>query len=397
MLNQLLHTKVQLYLCCAFAFFLSFKFALPIFVVLMVLNSLLEGNFKARYTNIPNKKWVLLFCSLYLLYLVGMVYSENKSYGWADLQTKLSMLLFPLFLNFSQFEQQETKKIQQFFLAGVVIASVSLLGRATFYYLYEHLNYFYYVDFSVFLHPSYFGMMINLALIFILLDASKSGISSSFVRITLLLFFSLIILLLSSKLALISCLLIFIGVGIYRILHSKNYLTGIVFLLLFVAAATSIIYTVPELNQRIQNARVVLNANSIDKTDAESNAVRILVWQAATAAFLENGIVGTGTGDVKDELFKHYKRNGYTGALEHRLNAHNQFLQTGVALGYFGFVLFLLSIIVPASIALKNKNYVYVSFVLLVVLNFLTESMLESEAGVFIYAFFNSLLFFRKI
>jgi O-antigen ligase len=210
-------------------------------------------------------------------------------------------------------------------------------------------------------------------------------------------FFSLIILLLSSKLALISCLLIFIGVGIYRILHSKNYFTGIVFLLLFIAASASIIYTVPELNQRIQNARVVLNVNSIDKTDAESNAVRILVWQAATAAFLENGIVGTGTGDVKDELFKHYKLNGYTGALEHRLNAHNQFLQTGVALGYFGFVLFLLSIIVPTSIALKNKNYVYVSFVVLVVLNFLTESMLESEAGVFIYAFFNSLLFFRKI
>ena len=397
MLNQLLHAKVQLYLCCAFAFFLSFKFALPIFVVLLVLNSILEGNFNARYANIPNKKMVCLHCSLYLLYLVGMLYSENKSYGWADLQTKLSMLLFPLLLNFSRFEHQETKKIQQFFLAGVVIASVSLLGRATFIYFYEHLNYFYYVDFSVFLHPSYFGMMINIALLFILLDASNLGISSNFVRISLLLFCSLIILLLSSKLALISCLLIFIGVGIYRMLQSKNYLLGMVFLLLFIAASAAIIRTVPELNQRIQNARVVLNANSIDKTDAESNAVRILVWHAATAAFLENGMIGTGTGDVKDELFKHYKQNGYTGALEHRFHAHNQFLQTGVALGYIGFVIFLLGILVPVSVAWKNKNFLYVSFALLVVLNFLTESMLESEAGVFIFAFFYSLLFFRKI
>jgi O-antigen ligase len=171
---------------------------------------------------------------------------------------------------------------------------------------------------------------------------------------------------------------------------------GIAVLLIFVSGTLFLISKIPELESRIQNGVNTLNADNIDKTSSESNAVRILVWRAASQAFAESGLWGYGTGDVKDELFSRYEQNGYSGALEHKLNAHNQFLQTGIALGWIGFLLLLLTIILPLLTCWKQKNFLFVGFIVMIGINLLTESMLEAEAGVIFIAFFQSLLFFRS-
>jgi O-antigen ligase len=130
----------------------------------------------------------------------------------------------------------------------------------------------------------------------------------------------------------------------------------------------------------------------IDKTTTESSSVRVLIWQAATEIIKDNFIFGVGTGDVKDVLLEKYKEKGMTGALSERLNAHNQFLQTFIALGLPGIILLLSSFIFPFILAFRKKNFIYIVFLVIVFINFLTESMLETIAGVLFYAFFNSLL-----
>ena len=268
-----------------------------------------------------------------------------------------------------------------------------MLCRAFYFYFSQHLNYFFYVDFSYFLHPSYFGLSVNLAILLLL--SRSEFVLPVYLKVVLVLFLTLIIVLLSSKLALLSTVLIFIFHGINYLVLTKKYKTGLLLFALFFATVFILIKSIPELNTRIQNTLDALNADKIDKTDSESNAVRILVWNAASEALLENGMFGVGTGDVKDELLKHYEKLGYTGALEHKLNAHNQFLQTGVALGFLGFALLIATFLIPIYFAWQQKNYLFVSFALLVIINCLTESMLEAEAGVISIAFFQSLLFFR--
>jgi O-antigen ligase len=136
--------------------------------------------------------------------------------------------------------------------------------------------------------------------------------------------------------------------------------------------------------------------NTDDKNSEESTASRIAVWQAALEIISENFMTGTGTGDVKDALIKKYSEKGMSFAREMKLNAHNQFIQTFAAVGVIGFIILLSSFFFTTLYAWKRKKYFYLIFLLLAFVNFTTESMLETQAGVVFYAFFNSVLLFTE-
>jgi O-antigen ligase len=78
--------------------------------------------------------------------------------------------------------------------------------------------------------------------------------------------------------------------------------------------------------------------------------------------------------------------------LEHKLNSHNQFLNTSVALGLTGLICLLLCLGLPVLLTLKNINLLLWGFCVLSGLNFLFESMLETQAGVMFFAFFSTIL-----
>jgi len=77
-----------------------------------------------------------------------------------------------------------------------------------------------------------------------------------------------------------------------------------------------------------------------------------------------------------------------------RLNAHNQYLQTYIALGIPGALLLILMLVLPGWLAVRRIHFIYFSFLAVFAFNILVESMLEVQAGVIYYAFFNSLFFF---
>jgi O-antigen ligase len=93
-------------------------------------------------------------------------------------------------------------------------------------------------------------------------------------------------------------------------------------------------------------------------------------------------------GDTKSR-YKHFIKKGY--------NYHGQFLQTLSAVGLLGFLFLFFSLLIPAyNLGLKNKNYLLLAFMFMVFVSFITESMLERQAGVIVYAFFISFLVFIK-
>jgi O-antigen ligase len=198
--------------------------------------------------------------------------------------------------------------------------------------------------------------------------------------------------LLSSKLGLITLTLIYL---IALIRYSfKNYTIGIIGLILVIATGLGIVKFVPAITDRVKTATAALTSSTVNNADAESTSVRMLIWKAANQVIAEHPIVGTGTGDSKDELIKEYERRGMTGAVEHHLNAHNEFYQVFVALGLIGFTIFCMQLVIPLALSIREKCSIYTFFLIILILNFLTESMLEGEAGVLFYAFFNSVLCF---
>ena len=133
------------------------------------------------------------------------------------------------------------------------------------------------------------------------------------------------------------------------------------------------------------------------KHETESTISRIFIWEACTDIIQENILAGVGTGDTKDALLEKYLKEEMSGAYEKSLNAHNQFFQTQISIGIIGSLLLLSSIFIPLFHSFRTTgNNLLTLFIIIIIINFLVESMLETQAGVMFYAFFNSLLLFSQ-
>jgi len=395
-----IHKKIQLVLCLCIAFFLPIARLVPIFITLLFLNWLTEGDFKNKFKTLSKNKYALLFIVFYLLHLIGLTYTSNMDSGLFDVQVKLSLLIMPLVLCSKPLDEQNKQNVFVSFILGCVASIIILLIRATYIYFTTGENDFFYENLSSYLiHPSYLAMYLNVAIAWLMFNGKKVNYLNrhkSILSLFLIILFSVFIFMLSSKSGIITMVLMYIGFVIYFIIAKKKYLIGITGLLVIALSIFTVMRFVPEVSARIDRAITAVTHPSNDQTNVESTAVRLLVWQAASKIILEHIVVGVGTGDSKDELMKEYKAEGIKGAYAHELNAHNEFMQVFVSLGLIGFISLFAMLWFPLFHSIKTRNAIYMLFLLLVSLNFLTESMFETQAGVMFYAFYNSLLCFTK-
>ncbi|HXH19750.1 MAG TPA: O-antigen ligase family protein [Chitinophagales bacterium] len=124
---------------------------------------------------------------------------------------------------------------------------------------------------------------------------------------------------------------------------------------------------------------------------------RFEFWRAGWNAFLEKIAIGHGTGSVKASLEKQYEIIKTPLDVKHRLKTHNQYLSTAVALGATGVVWLLAALLVPLFYERGYANYLFVTFLIIVMLAMLVEDTLETQAGATFIAFFYSLLSSGKI
>ena len=395
-----LHQNIHLISCLCIAFFLPIARLVSIFIIILLLNWIIEGDFKIKFRRILKSKYALLFIAFYLLHIVGLIYTDNKSAGFFDLQVKLSLLIFPLILASKPFDIDNKQKIFYALIGGCITSILIMLIRATYIYFTSGQNDFFYESLSSYLiHPSYFSMYLNVAIVWLLLNVQRYKFSEKpyllIAGLFLILFFSIIILMLSSKLGIITMLLIYVGSLLFYLITRRKYLLGFLGFVIIGMSIFLVMRFVPEIAGRINRAIDAVSNSNVNEADAESSAVRLLVWSASNEVVSDNLITGVGTGDAKDELMKVYKLRGMTGAYAHELNAHNEYYQVFISLGIFGFILLLSTLYFPLIFAFRKGNIIYLLFLLVIILNFLTESMLETQAGVMFYAFFNSLLCFK--
>lgn len=365
-------------------------------VALLFINWLMEGKFKYKFSNIHYPRLTVYFALLYFVYLAGLIYSSNMEYGLHDLETKLSILICPVvFLISRDIDPKSIRKILLAFVVGCLAAFLTCLLIVFINDGVSDPGNFLYTKLSYFIHAGYFSMYISFAICIVLFFLKAKLYKSNlqmFGWISLIVFFFIAQVMLSSKTGLISSVLIFIIAGGYIIFEKRKIIFGVSIILcaiLFVAVA---INKIPMLESRMQTMQQVNDIAHVDKASTESSAARLLIWSASFDIIKENYLAGVGTGDVKDVLMIKYKEKEMTGAYEHELNAHNQYLQTFIALGIVGFSVLLVNLMVPLLYSFKGKKYLYVFFLALIIFNFMTESMLETQAGVIFYAFFNSLL-----
>lgn len=130
--------------------------------------------------------------------------------------------------------------------------------------------------------------------------------------------------------------------------------------------------------------------------DANGSSVfqRIEYIKASLGIIKDNPVFGVGTGDIVDAFASYYEDNNSKLRPEYRFRSHNQYLAITVAFGIVGLLWFLFSMLYPVFADKKNRNYLYLVFLFIMMLSMLTEDTLETQIGVTLFAYFNSLLVF---
>jgi O-antigen ligase len=249
------------------------------------------------------------------------------------------------------------------------------------------------------MHTAYFSMYLLFAISIIIVfynkwyKTQKSIIYSSYAFVFI---FSVCIILCSSKIGILSLLIIVIILFYYKfktILSLKNIGVFILSLSLIIITINKLL---PNSLDRL-NSLTNISSKHQDKKSSESTTLRILIWKQSINLIKNNFLLGTGVGDANDELYKRYQLNGIEGAYDKKLNAHNQFLQTFIGIGLFGFILLCIISIGQIFIAYNNKNIIMFVFFVIISLNFFVESMLQTSAGVLFFVFFFCLINKSKI
>ena len=368
---------------------------------LLIFSSILDfKNTKSIVKNSIKNKFFILFISLFIIHLLGLLYTTNFRYALKDLDIKFPLLIFPFLLLGRVLDKKTIDFILKGFVIGCLIGSIGAFSHAIqLYFQTRDIYKMLYEGMQFIMHSSYFALYLSfsIAYLFFKLDAEDSLFSKkNLVIFSLMFFFIMVVIFLNSRAGMIGLGVSFLFFLVYVIVEKRLKLFYFLIAIFFMTSVFVFTTSNQVFNRfkSISKETVLVKANStIDKeSNINTKDLRIAILTIGFDLFKESPVFGYGTGDIKDVLIEGYKKEGFIKGYDRKYNSHNQFLQFLLAFGIIGLLVFLLSLIYPMFFAFFKKNYLYVFLILILCFNFLFESMLETKAGVEFYAFFNALL-----
>ncbi len=365
-------------------------FAVAIIIVEQLIRSpkIDKTHFKSQLSWRNPGVWLLLF---YLMHFVGLINTENMGFAKMDLGMKASLGIFPVF--FMLYKVKVNWKL--FVKAFIVGAFMSILINAGFsMVIYNEKRHTYYITgerLSHMMHRGYWATYLVLTYFLLLKQMIASKSKKSFL-LNLLGALLMIIFIMASGAKVGFIILFFVSVwGVFSLFNRfrNKWILPSAFVVIALTI-TSVYYFIPSISHRVTEALSVFTEpiESFDKVKPESTTARIMLWDSSRELIMENFWWGVGTGDVKDELIKRNYEKGYIGVAEQKLNSHFQFLNSHIAIGVFGSLFLLLSVIMNY---LKQKPDEFrawrIGIITILFIAMLPESMLETQAGIIPYAF----------
>ena len=349
-------------------------------------------------TGFRNNKLLWGLPVFYGIHILGLIHTSNFSYAGLDLQTKLTFLLLPFVIGTLQLRGNDLRNIKIGFTAGCLLSCMIMLFYAIYRYTTTHqTNWFFYTDYSsLFMHPTYLTMYLGVAVYFVLERLLQtSNRTQGMIVGAELLFLLANSILLSARTALATTLILTIVFAILA-LREKKFTTAVRTGWTFAIGCSLLFYIgMNKINNRFTQVEDAIVQQSGQETAHNSTTGRIEIWKESLALLQENWIIGTGTGDIKDELLKSYAAHQFTYGLERKLNSHNQFLQTWLCLGIAGLLVLIALLFIPLLKSRISTDNAFLFLAGIITLNAMTESILEVQKGVFFLSFFYSLLLIR--
>lgn len=355
-----------------------------------------------------NASMLLAACTiLFLLQVVSLVVTGDTEEGWKNINHKSGLVLIPLAVILtSPFDNKLWKYLLQSYCILLAAAALYCIffafldysdngNKAVFFYhrLVKPLNQ----------HAIYFSIYVFIGLIFLMENLQRKYIIGSYkFSIPLIIFFSVLLFFLSSKLVITFYLFYLIYYFISLIknnIHRRNILIG---LMIAIACLASIVFLTrnPVSNRFRDITKGDLSVVQKEKYDpgVYLNGIqfRLLQWRFVPEVLTRYKSWWSGMGaNAQTFLNEQYiEKDMYIGEpargdIGYRaFNTHNQILETLLRNGIPG-VVFLLFIFFTLIKMIWQKKQRSIAFILILLLAYANiESILETQYGLIIFTFF---------
>ncbi|MBN2275541.1 MAG: O-antigen ligase family protein [Bacteroidales bacterium] len=142
------------------------KYVISVSLFLLATNWILEGNLRNKVLQIWHRKSILLLVSVMLVYLAGMLYTENVTHGMKRILSFVPLIALSIILGTNgSFSRREIKYILLAFVLAVCISSFFSIGN---YYGWFQRVISDIREISVFISHLQLSLMVNLAIIILL-------------------------------------------------------------------------------------------------------------------------------------------------------------------------------------------------------------------------------------
>jgi O-antigen ligase len=353
---------------------------------------------KVRLGALQNKPaWII--SAIFFFNLIAISYSNYRAEGLKDLTHQFGILLFPVCLSVTNMDLNKYKFILLEIFAITITCTILYLYidafRIIFYY---HLPYYSIINqtfinqnFSapIGLHATYLSMFATMSTsICLYLFFQESGLAKwKYIFFSFILFAGLIQL--SSRSVFISMfIIVIITTPVLLSHHRKKWQFSLLSLLIFVCI-TLTITKVNSLQKRyINDLERDLSANAIN---ADLSETRMKRWDLQLELIQKSPFIGYGSGaEINILKDKYFEKKFYRSYLL-ELNAHNQYLSFLLNTGIIGLLIYLCILGYGFLLAIKNKDFLLLSFLILIAIVSISENLLDLNKGIFFYSFFYSL------
>ena len=397
--NESLENKISFYHLVLFLLLLPFD---RFYSELVAISFFLHAVIHLRRSNLKKivSRQILVLCSAFLLTLTGLAWSSYVSNGLKDMEHQLVIVLFPMAftvinLNLSYYKL----KLMMIFAAGCVATIVYLYVDAIRIIIYYGLparellsQSFINHNFSapIAIHATYLSMYValSIATLFYTFIQTKRKFNRLILWVGIIILFAGLLQLASKSV--LAASLLFIAAGFIFLLHGKlQKKIAVIAGLAVVVIATLAITTVKPLKERY----VAAMAEDMGKANVSNTIIepRMARWESALPLMANRPFYGYGSGAEKEILKEEYFKNKLYNSYLHELDIHNQFLSFAIKYGIPGTAIFLFTLFIGFATAYRNKDALFICFMILISTVSLSENILDVNKGIFFYAFFFSL------
>jgi O-antigen ligase len=418
LLGRLTYLVSLLYEWVTIVFFISIVFSFRIIASISIIVMLAFAliHYRLCHGNWWNKNFFNLFnagCFLYFIIQgLALLYTHNIGEGFFVQQINLGLIAIPISVFYSQLVRRENYRLlMKWYTLILFTASVIALVHAWQLYIHTgNTNYFFYHPLVYIYsgHAIQYSVLVFIGILFLIDERIKpENIKSRKWILLLLIYFSIFLFLLTSKMV-IAVFLLFI---IYLIVRTNEFFRNRSYRIGAIAAIFAVLILILTTNSPLRkriSEEMQSNMSFIGKDEFSPSdyfngiEFRLISWRFAYEILNENHawLFGVSPGDAQDLLNAKYRKlNMFTGGLpENRkgyldYHTHNQFIQALLETGIPGLVAFILICVGMIQLTKKSGNRSMIVLTILLLCYCFADAVLKTQYGVILFIFFPLFIF----